>query len=86
MAQTGWLISTRATFNAGYARGGAHGYDNADPLMRALFIGHGPSFRAGATVSGVESVDVQPLLARLLGVRTKAVDGDPQRFEAALTQ
>jgi hypothetical protein len=37
-------------------------------------------------VSGVESVDVQPLLARLLGVRTKTVDGDPQRFNAALTQ
>jgi hypothetical protein len=51
---------------------------NADPLMRALFIGHGPSFRAGATVSGVESVDVQPLLGPTFGLRT-AADGDPQR-------
>jgi predicted AlkP superfamily pyrophosphatase or phosphodiesterase len=86
VAKTGWLISTRATFNAAYASGGAHGYDNADLLMRALFIGHGPSFRAGATVAGAESVDIQPLLARLLGLRAPAGDGDPARFRSALTR
>jgi hypothetical protein len=86
VAKTGSLISTRATFNAAYASGGAHGYDNADLLMRALFIGHGRAFAPARRVAGAESVDIQPLLARLLGLRAPAGDGDPARFRSALTR
>ena len=86
LAETGWLISTRAGFNPLHANGGAHGYDNDDPLMRALLIGHGPSFRPGASVSGAESVDIQPLLGRLLDLRTPPGDGDPSRFESVLSR
>ena len=56
-------------------RGGAHGYDNAAPEMRALFIASGPSFLPGTRLSEVDSVDVQPLLARLLGIAAPAGDG-----------
>lgn len=84
MAETGWLIETRARFDPARARGGAHGYDNAAPQMRALFIGRGPSFRPAARVNGVEGVDVQPLLARLLSLRAPTGDGSPTRFAPAL--
>ncbi len=47
---------------------GSHGYDNALPSMRAVFVAAGPSFRRGATLPAFDNVDVYPLLAKLLGV------------------
>jgi hypothetical protein len=65
-------------------RGGAHGYDNEDPLMRAGFVAHGPAFRAGARVEG-RNVDIYPLLRRLAGLPPAAdVDGRITPFADAL--
>src|SRR5699024_543052 len=47
---------------------GNHGYDNADPHMRALFIAHGPAFRRGVRVPPFPNVDVYPLMTHLLGI------------------
>ena len=55
---------------------GSHGYDPADPSMRALFIAQGPAFRRGAEIAPFDNVDVYPLLAKLVGVAPKANDGD----------
>ena len=75
LAETGWMIGTRARTDPARIRGGAHGYDNAAPEMRALFIGHGPAFARGVVVPDMDSVDVQPLLGRLLGLVVPAGDG-----------
>ena len=74
-AETGWMIGTRARTDPARIRGGAHGYDNAAPEMRALFIGQGPAFARGVVVPDMDSVDVQPLLGRLLGLVVPAGDG-----------
>jgi predicted AlkP superfamily pyrophosphatase or phosphodiesterase len=63
---------------------GSHGYDNALPSMRAVFIARGPSFKQGQTIEGFDNVDVYPLLARLLGVPAAPNDGDPERLLPAL--
>jgi predicted AlkP superfamily pyrophosphatase or phosphodiesterase len=55
---------------------GDHGFDNADPLMQALFVAHGPAFRIGAKVPAFSNVDVYPLMAHLLGLPAAANDGD----------
>jgi len=78
LAETGWLIGSRARTDPANIRGGAHGYDNAAPEMRALFIGHGPSFAPGTRLTEMDSVDVQPLLGRLLGLTVPAGDGREQ--------
>lgn len=75
LAEPEWFIGTRERTDPARVRGGAHGYDNDDPAMRALFIAHGPSFLPGATVVEMDSVDVQPLLARLLGLDASSGDG-----------
>ncbi|MEO8743041.1 MAG: ectonucleotide pyrophosphatase/phosphodiesterase [Lysobacteraceae bacterium] len=77
LADSGWLITTRAKI-AGKKplHVGEHGYDNDDPLMRALFIAHGPAFRSGVVLPGFPNVDVYPLLAKLLGIRPEPNDGD----------
>jgi predicted AlkP superfamily pyrophosphatase or phosphodiesterase len=56
---------------------GDHGYDPADPDMAALFLAHGPAFRAGVRLPpGFDNVEVYPLLRRLIGLPPAAdVDG-----------
>ena len=55
---------------------GSHGYDPADPSMRALFIAQGPAFRQGVEIAPFDNVDVYPLLAKLVGIKPEASDGD----------
>lgn len=54
---------------------GNHGYDNANPLMRATFIAHGPAFPDGMVIDGFPNIDVYPLLAHLLGIQPQPSDG-----------
>ncbi len=78
LADVHWRITTSA--NAARHRGrlsvGNHGYDNADPSMQAIFIAHGPAFRAGAKVPAFANVDVYPLMTHLLGLPAAANDGN----------
>ncbi len=85
LADLSWQLQTRAAaakwngFNLGQ-----HGFDPAAPEMRALFLAHGPAFRPGSRLPAFDNVDVQPLLARLLGVVAPAADGSIDVFRAAL--
>jgi predicted AlkP superfamily pyrophosphatase or phosphodiesterase len=63
---------------------GSHGYDNALPSMRAVFIARGPSFKQGATLPGFDNVDVYPLMTRLLGIPAAPNDGNPETLLPAL--
>ncbi len=84
MAETGWLFGTRARMVR--SPGGAHGYDNRAPEMRALFIAHGPSIAEGVVLKDMDSVDVQPLLGRLLGIDLPAGDGRAEDTLPAMAQ
>lgn len=78
LADTGWSITSHAALAARKGRPmsrGEHGYDNQDPSMRALFIGHGPAFARGGSVAPFQNVDVYPLLAHLLGISPLPNDG-----------
>lgn len=85
VAQAGWLITTHAA-HAKHAREdeGEHGYDNADPSMRALFVAEGPAFRSGYVAPPFPNVDVYPLLARLLHVTPESNDGNIADVSAML--
>ena len=48
---------------------GQHGWDNAYPSMRAMFLMMGPGIRQGVLVDEVNNVDVYPLLTELLGLQ-----------------
>ena len=78
----GWTIAIRGTRRA--ILGGAHGYDNANTSMRALFIAHGPAFKQGVTMREFSNVDVYDLLANILHVRPAPNDGSLAPFAAAL--
>jgi predicted AlkP superfamily pyrophosphatase or phosphodiesterase len=74
LPQTGWLLTTR-DFKPAKPERGAHGFDPASPEMAAIFMAHGPAIRPGARLPTFDNVDIQPLLARLLGVDGGRVDG-----------
>jgi len=73
IADVGWLFATRE--RPVTRTGGAHGYDNFTPEMAATFIAFGPGIARGRVLTDLDSVDVQPLLARLLGIQAPAGDG-----------
>lgn len=88
-AQTGWYITTAESQKKRTSPerdGGAHGFDNADPLMRAVFIAHGPAFKSGRVLPVFDNVDVYPLLAKVIGVRPESVDGKLAPVAGALRQ
>ena len=68
LAQVGWIITDGRPF----ARG-QHGYDPAEPVMWGLFIAIGPEILP-RKLDLVDSIDVYPLLCRLLGVPPERVD------------
>ena len=63
---------------------GEHGYDNALPSMRALFIASGPAFRRGVQAAEFNNVDVYSLLAHLLGIPAAPNDGDVRTMRQLL--
>ena len=76
LADDGWIITTHAdAAKRKHFSLGEHGYDNDDPKMRALFVAHGPAFKAGLRVREFDNVDVYPLLAHLLGIKPMPNDG-----------
>lgn len=77
LAEPGWAIWTHAfiaSLKGGFVYG-MHGYDPADPLMGALFIAEGPSFRKGMVHPTFDNVDVYPLLTHLLAIKPEPNDG-----------
>lgn len=78
LADVGWRITTTSflAHKDGDVSIGDHGYDNANPLMQALFIAHGPAFRVNAKVPAFPNVDVYPLMTHLLGIPAAANDGN----------
>lgn len=88
LSERGWYTTTRAA-KAKPGKwdgkdGGAHGFDPYDPLMRAVFVAHGPSFRRGVVLPVFDNVDVYPLLAKITGVAPEGGDGSLTVLRQAL--
>ena len=82
LADIGWLALR--TTPAKRDTGGNHGYDDAAPEMRALFVANGPAFAAGHRLPSFDNVDVAPLLRDLLGLPAGRLDGDDRPFRGVL--
>jgi predicted AlkP superfamily pyrophosphatase or phosphodiesterase len=83
IAENGWTILAGPP--AYPVKGGAHGFDNADPEMLALFIANGPAFASGAKLPVFDNVAVAALLRAALGLPEDAdADGKLADVKAAL--
>jgi predicted AlkP superfamily pyrophosphatase or phosphodiesterase len=83
IAEDGWtILAGEPTYPVA---GGAHGYDNADPEMLALFIASGPDFAPGAVLPVFDNVAVAALLRAVMGLPQDAdSDGKLEDVRAAL--
>ena len=83
--EVGWYLTTHERLAAiKDVNLGSHGYDPASPYMAALFVAEGPAFRKGATLAPFDNVDVEPLMAGLLGLKAPKGDGSAQVFRPVL--
>ncbi|TDG96163.1 hypothetical protein EPR50_G00236910 [Perca flavescens] len=71
IADEGWTIVQRGKL----PRLGDHGYDNSLSSMHPFMAASGPSFRQGYQISSLESVDIYPLMCRLLSVPPQPNNG-----------
>ena len=83
LADDGWMTYKTAPTTP-FSRGD-HGYDNALPSMRALFIANGPAFAPGRRLEAFDNVSVAPLLRTLLGLPADStLDGTDAPFRSVL--
>ena len=83
IAEAGWTILSGPSPYP--VTGGAHGYDNADPEMLALFIAQGPAFARGETLPVFDNVAVAALLRAVLALpEDDGADGKLADVKAAL--
>lgn len=83
IADAGWTILSGPPMYP--VKGGAHGYDNADPEMLAIFIANGPAFAKGEVLPVFDNVAVTALLRAALGLPEDAdADGKLADVKAAL--
>ncbi|MGE0089779.1 MAG: ectonucleotide pyrophosphatase/phosphodiesterase [Bacteroidales bacterium] len=74
LANNGWSISWGRK-KSDYT-GGAHGFDNNEKDMHAIFYATGPDFKKGYVHPGFEGVDIYSLLAYLLNIKPEKTDGN----------
>jgi predicted AlkP superfamily pyrophosphatase or phosphodiesterase len=86
----GWQVMRRATLDRQLAQGeqgsiGVHGYDPATARsMHGIFVASGPAFKSGVTVAPFENVHIYDALAKVLGIKPAANDGDPKVAQSVL--
>jgi alkaline phosphatase D len=82
VADSSWYLSNRpriATF-----RGGAHGYDNMNPDMHAIFYAAGPAINRNAKIDQLYNTDIYNLVCRILKIKPAPNDGIVSNIERVL--
>jgi predicted AlkP superfamily pyrophosphatase or phosphodiesterase len=82
VADDGWTVAIHGGRRG--PGGGAHGYDNADVSMNAIFIAHGPAFKQSVTTAAFPNVDVYDLLAKILKLKPAPNDGSLAPFSEVM--
>ncbi len=74
VADSSWSIGTRPDGSG--IRGGAHGYDNANTDMHAIFYASGPAFKKGYTFDQLNNTDIYNLICKILKLIPAPNDGN----------
>jgi predicted AlkP superfamily pyrophosphatase or phosphodiesterase len=78
IADEGWQIERTPSTREYYEqrRRGSHGFDNALPSMRGIFIAAGPSFPKGRKIPAFENIHIYNLLCAIEGLTPAPNEGD----------
>jgi predicted AlkP superfamily pyrophosphatase or phosphodiesterase len=80
VARVGWSITLHRTDVVEHPerfQGGAHGYDDTLPQMRALFLATGPAFKRGILAPSFRNIHIYDLIASILRLAPAPNDGSP---------
>jgi predicted AlkP superfamily pyrophosphatase or phosphodiesterase len=81
-ADSSWSIGTR-TDPSSY-RGGAHGYDNSNSDMFAIFYAAGPAFKKNYQFHELKNIDIYGMICRILNLKPAKNDGNPEDYKNIL--
>lgn len=79
VADEGYTINTKQFFESrgnDYPSGGAHGFDNANPKMDAIFVAYGPAFKKEVKLGRFENINLYEVMAKILNIEPAPNDGD----------
>jgi len=82
IADSSWSIGTRPD-GSSYS-GGAHGYDNANSDMHAIFYAAGPAFKKDYSFDQLNNIDIYNLICRILKIKPAPNDGNPDHIRKLL--
>jgi ectonucleotide pyrophosphatase/phosphodiesterase family protein 1/3 len=63
---------------------GQHGYDNREPLMRAIFLSHGPAFKSQYKKDSLINIDIYELMCNILKIPSAPNNGSLDRVKDIL--
>jgi predicted AlkP superfamily pyrophosphatase or phosphodiesterase len=82
VADSSWSIGNRPVSTS--IRGGAHGYDNNDSDMFAIFYAAGPAFKKNYRFHELNNTDIYGMICRILKLKPAANDGNPANYRRIL--
>jgi predicted AlkP superfamily pyrophosphatase or phosphodiesterase len=82
LADSSWSIGTRS--DGSTIKGGAHGYDNYNSDMSAIFYATGPAFKKNYKVKELNNVDIYNLICRILDIEPAKNDGNVEHIKGLL--
>ena len=89
MPDPGWIIRARK-LNIPYLQKdferGEHGYTNLCRKMNPGFVAMGPAFKKGMRIESIETVDIYPLICRILAIKPNKNDGKLNKIKDLLVE
>jgi alkaline phosphatase D len=82
VADSSWSIGTRPDGSS--LRGGAHGYDNSNSDMFAIFYAAGPAFKKNYQFHELNNTDIYGMICRILNLKPAPNDGNPEDYRKIL--
>lgn len=81
--EVGWVITSSRSDPPPNL--GEHGWPPSQSKSYSIFYARGPAFREGVVVNTFSTVDLYPLMCKLLGIDPRPNNGSIQNIEAVLT-
>lgn len=83
VADSSWSLVLASDKKVGF---GAHGYDNDNKDMHAIFYACGPAFKENYISPTFNNIDIYPLIANILNLQPAKVDGSFKNVKGLLKE
>ena len=83
VADSSWSVELSHDKNVG---NGAHGYDNDNLDMHAIFYAYGPAFKANYISETFNNIDIYPMICEILHLSPAPVDGNLENVRQLLKE